>query len=93
MIVRILTDGQYRVDDEHAAHLNAIDERLGAAVDRGDHSAYHEDLARLVHLVRIHGTRLEPGELVGSDAVLPPPDASLDEVRALIGADGLVPGR
>ncbi len=92
MIVRILNDGQYQVDDEHVAHLNAIDERLGEAVDRGDGAGFAEDLARLVHLVRVHGTELAPEELRRSDAVLPPPDASIEEVRALLGAHGLVPG-
>lgn len=93
MIVRILNDGQYRVDDDHAAHLNVIDERLEAAVGRGDSAAFADDLATLVKFVHAHGARLAPDELRGSDAVLPPPDASLAEVRVMLGADGLVPGR
>ena len=34
MIVRILEDGQYEVDEQAAEELAEIDGRLGAALDR-----------------------------------------------------------
>ena len=95
MIVRILHEGQYLVDDEQVSLINAVDERVAEAIDRRDSAAFATgmaELVRLVRLVRSHGTAIAPEELVPSDAVLPPVDASLVEVRSMLGADVLVPG-
>jgi hypothetical protein len=42
--------------------------------------------------VRSSGTHHDPDSLDESDLILPPPDATIDEVRELLGDDGLVPG-
>lgn len=93
MIVRILNEGQYRVPDAHVAHLNEIDARLEAAVDGNDRTAFADDFAALLDLVRSSGEPVGQEELAGSDVLLPPADASFEEVRALLTVDGLVPGR
>lgn len=93
MIVRILGEGQYRLSDDHLAHLNAIDERLEAAIVGTDHVAFSADFDALLGFVHSHGVPLEHAELASSDLLLPPADASFDEVRAMLGAGGLVPGR
>jgi hypothetical protein len=41
--------------------------------------------------VRRQGTRLEDDSLLESDFILPPADATIDEVRALMTDEGLVP--
>jgi hypothetical protein len=91
MIVRILGVGQFRVPDAAADTLNAIDERLEAAVEAGDPAAFATELSALVAAVRSHGTAVPDAELVGSDAVVPDPDTTLDEARALLSEEGLIP--
>ena len=41
--------------------------------------------------MRTQGTRLEDDSLEDSDLILPPSDASLAEVRAMLTDEGLVP--
>ena len=51
-------------------------------------------LAALLDAVRTAGTPLPDESLVDSDLILPPSDATIDEVRALLSDtdDGLIPG-
>lgn len=94
MIVRVLGDGQYRVDDAHADLLNGLDSGLERAVEAGDEAAFRSALADLVAQVRAVGERVPDDSLDPSDALLPDEASSLDEVRAMLaGSDeGLIPG-
>ena len=94
MIVRILGEGQYDVDDTHAELLNALDTGLETAVDQGDESTFRASLSDLLAKVRAVGARVPDESLVPSDAVLPAEDSSIDEVRALLSesGEGLIPG-
>jgi hypothetical protein len=49
-------------------------------------------LQGLLAAVRSSGTHHELDSLDESDLILPPPDATIDEVRQLLGDDGLIPG-
>ena len=92
MIVRIIGEGQLHVPAEHLAELNEIDDSLALAVDASDESMFRRDLARLLDRVRALGTPVPQDELRSSDFILPGSDADLDEVRALLGEEGLIPG-
>ena len=92
MIVRVLGEGQYDVPDGHAESLNEHDRLLTDALDRGDEPAFRRALLALIASVRASGTRLADDELVPSDVVLPRDDATIDDVRELLGDEGLVPG-
>jgi hypothetical protein len=92
MIVRILGEGQRTVSDGDLEGLNALDDDLIAAVEAGDADAFSRSLTALLDKVREVGTPLPDEEIVPSDLVLPSSDASLDEVRELLGDDGLIPG-
>ena len=92
MIVRILGEGQYDVADDALAQLNSIDNDLGAAVESGDEAAFAAALTVLHDGVRAAGTAHAPDSLDESDVILPPSGASIDEVRELLGDDGLIPG-
>ena len=90
-IVRVMGEGQYRVDDETLNGLNELDEQVAAAAERGD----EEQVARLLGMmaagVRERGERLDDADLSPSDAIVPPEDLSLGEVRELLSGDGLIP--
>ena len=90
MIVRLMGEGQYRLDDDVAATLEEIDESAADAVEAGDQSALTARLAELHSIVQTQGARLDHAELVPSDLIVPPADLSLDEARSLL-ADGLIP--
>lgn len=92
MIVRIMGEGQYRLGAEHLTHINEIDERLTRALEIADRAAFDRELQLLVGHIRGHGDPVPHTELVTSEVVIPPADAGFEEVRDLVGADGLVPG-
>jgi PspAA-like protein len=91
MIVRVLGEGQWRVDDSLRDRLNELDDEVAKAVDAGDEEALHRSLAALADAVRSAGEQLPPEDLSVSDAIVPPEDLSLDEARELLSSDGFIP--
>ena len=92
MIVRILSEGQFRVDDTAAAELNQLDADLETAVEHSDEAAFTDVLTRLLARVRAEGSPLPPDILESSDLILPHEDSSMAEVRKLLTDEGLIPG-
>jgi hypothetical protein len=94
MIVRILGEGQFTVDDTHADLLNGLDSGLERSVEAGDEAAFQSALGDLLAQVRAVGEVLPDDSLEPSDAVLPAEGSSLEDVRALLAGSstGLIPG-
>jgi hypothetical protein len=91
VIVRILGEGQFKVGDETAAKLAALDKDLDAAVTADDEAAFRAALQASARLVRESGTRVPDEEFVTADSILPFADATVAEVRKLL-TDGKIPG-
>ena len=91
MIIRILGEGQWDLDEGHLEALNVLDSALERAVESGDQDEFLTGMTGLLDAVRREGTRLEDDSLEESDLILPPADATLDEVKALMTDEGLVP--
>ena len=91
MIVRIATESQYRLPEDDAAALNALDYEAVAAVDAGDEDRFHEVFESMLDLVRQAGEPLGDDELEESDVIVPPPDISFVEASAEFTGDGLIP--
>jgi hypothetical protein len=92
VIVRILTEGQFDVAEDQIAGLNELDSALEKAVESGDPAAFSQSLDALLGAVRTTGQPLPADVLHDSDLILPPADATIEEVRELLGDDGLIPG-
>ncbi|AWT42775.1 MULTISPECIES: PspA-associated protein PspAA [Streptomyces] len=92
MIVRIMGEGQVRLDDSHLAELNRLDDELLAEIQNGDGPGFRRTLAALLTRVRDLGTPLPDDALEPSELILPSPEATLEEVRELLSGDGLIPG-
>jgi hypothetical protein len=91
VIVRLMGEGQFEVDDEVAKGLNDLDEQAGQAVERGDEEQLRALLERMAEAVRTNGSRVPDEDLRGSEAIVPPEDLSLDEARQLFEGEGLIP--
>jgi hypothetical protein len=91
VIVRILGEGQYRLDDAHHDQLSPLDTELGDAVDKNDDARFQSVLSGALALVRT-GTPVPVDTLEPSDLILPHEGASLDEVRKLLAEDGIILG-
>ncbi len=92
MILRILGEGQYDLPEVALPALQDLDAALEAAVDAQDDDRFHAALSELLTYVRQHGRALADEDLDTSDAILPGEDARIEEVRALLLDDGIVPG-
>ena len=92
MIVRILGEGQYDVSDDALPRLNELDSAVEAAVESDDTEAFATALSGLLEGVRTVGVPHGADSLDESDLILPPSDATIDEVRRLLEGDGLIPG-
>jgi hypothetical protein len=91
VIVRILGEGQFRVDDDAAAKLTALDKDLDAAVRDDQEAVFRAALRAAVALVKTAGTPLAADEIATADFILPFSDATIGEVRKLL-ADGTISG-
>jgi hypothetical protein len=92
MIVRISGEGQFEVSEDQVGELNRLDDDLTKAVDAGDEAQFKTALEALLASVRTAGQEL-PADYIGpSDLVLPSPDATIHEVREVLGDEGLIPG-
>ncbi|WP_330457336.1 hypothetical protein OIB37_10765 [Streptomyces sp. NBC_00820] len=92
MIVRIMGEGQVRLDDSHFSELNKLDDELMAEVENGDEEGFGRTLTSLLDAVRRLGTPLPDDALEPSELILPASDATLAEVREMLSDDGLIPG-
>jgi PspAA-like protein len=92
VIVRIMGEGQVRLDDSRFPMLDKLDDELMAEVESGDEEGFRRTLGALLDAVRAMGTPLPDDSLEPSELILPAPEASIDEVRAMLTDDGLIPG-
>jgi hypothetical protein len=91
VIVRLMGEGQYRVDDGLREQLNELDDRALAALEQDDEPALDDLIDEMWQLVRERGEHLADEDLSPSDLIIPPSDLSLEETRKLFSEDGLVP--
>ena len=91
VIVRVMGEGQFEVDDEVAKGLNDLDEQAERALEAGDEAQLSELLGRMAEAVRTNGARLQDEDLSSSEGIIPPQDLSLEEARRLFEGDGLIP--
>jgi hypothetical protein len=91
VIVRLLGEGQFRVDDSLIGRLNELDDEVERAVAAEDERALWTGLQALADAVREHGVKLADDDLSPSDAIIPPEDLSLEEAQELLQDDGFIP--
>jgi hypothetical protein len=91
VIVRLMGEGQYRIDDGLRAQLNELDDRAVAALESDDEPELDQILDEMWALVRDRGEQLPDEELAASDLIIPPSDLTLEETRQLFTDEGLIP--
>jgi PspA-Associated protein len=91
MIIRVMTEAQYRVDDGLLGPLNELDTEAEQALEAGDAERLGSLLEQMAQMVRDGGERLDDSDLSPSDLVIPPADLSLEEAKDLFSDGGLIP--
>jgi hypothetical protein len=91
VLIRILGEGQFVVPDEALAEINHLDSVLESALNSADGN-FRAALDALLDKVRTVGVHAPEDELHESHVILPFADASEEEIRDMLGEEGLVPG-
>jgi hypothetical protein len=91
VIVRIFSDGQFRIPGEAQKELHELDNRTVAAIDADDQAAFTASYSALIELIHSSGERLADDDLTPSDLMLPPADITLEEARTEFTGEGLLP--
>ena len=91
MIVRIATEGQFRMAERQLSQLHELDAAVVAAAEAGDAERFEQTFTELLEFVRT-GELLDDEHLAPSDAILPPPDVSLAQATGEFSTDNLIPG-
>jgi len=91
VIVRIFSDGQYRVPEDARERLHELDQRAVEAVDANDEAGFRSAFGALVDHIHATGERLADDDLAPSDLMLPPSDITLEEAREEFTGEGLIP--
>jgi hypothetical protein len=91
VIVRLMGEGQYRLDDSVLAQLNELDDQATAAAEADDEETLDEALEQMFELVKSKGTPLGDDEVLPSDALVPPSDLTLEETKELMTDEGFIP--
>ena len=91
MIVRLMNEGQYRIEESLLERLNALDDEATAALEANDEGQLDQKLEEMWELVRSQGEPLPVEDLSPSDILIPPSDLTLEETRELLTSEGLIP--
>ncbi len=91
MIVRVVGQGQFEVDDGLMERLDALDREAMDALGRDDEESLDRSLDEMSRLVRAEGRSLPDDALSASDIVIPPSDLTLAETRKLVSDQGFLP--
>jgi hypothetical protein len=83
VIVRILHEGQYRLDGNAIQTLKDLDRDLVARLGQMREGEFSAAYGALLNVVRDQGSRLPDEEIVESDLILPPADIGLEEAQGL----------
>lgn len=84
MIVRVLGQGRYRLDESEMTSIERLDSDMVAALDASDGAAFERVLHELVATVQARGELIPADDLTPSALVVPHPDATMEEVRSLL---------
>lgn len=90
MIIRILGEGQFRLDDKLLGELNRIDNNIVDHVQKGDEKGFRKDLDRLISTIKEQGEPVDPVDIVPSGIIVPPEDMSFEEARQVFCGPGLI---
>jgi len=84
-------EGQLDVGSDDLDALNKLDGELESAIEAGDEARFRSALHALLDNVRQVGKPLADDSLEPSELILPPADSDMEEVRAMLGDEGLIP--
>ena len=93
-IVRIMGQGQFRINGDTVKTINEIDDAIVQILQnesKADDQEYRTKVAEIVQTIKSKGQKLEDKELVESDIIVPDTDISIDEAKKVFQGEGIIP--
>lgn len=103
IIVRILNQGQYKINEETHNKIDDIDNSIVDIIDKinlddkresvilnQDQEELRKRLAQIIDVVCSEGTQLDDKEIVESDIIIPSEDISIDEAKKIFRGEGII---
>lgn len=92
MIIRILGEGQYLLDDKQVEAINEIDNKIARDLKSGNQGDFSRDISELISSVKRLAKPLDPAEIRPSDIIVPPSDLTFEEAKLVFRGEGLIKG-
>ena len=92
MIIRILGEGQFLLDEKLLGKINDIDNKIVRDITSGNQGDYSRDLAEMIKSVKSLAKPLNPTEIRPSDIIIPPSDLTFEEAKMVFRGEGLIKG-
>ncbi len=89
MIIRIVSEGQYKVPSSLFDELNVIDNRIVELVSKENEEEYREELSKLIGMIKTNGKQLDDSDIVESDIIVPPSDLTFEEAKEIFTGVGV----
>jgi UDP-N-acetylmuramyl tripeptide synthase len=93
-IVRVMGQGQYRVNEETVKKINDIDNAIVQILqnaDKSDDQEFKAKITRLVQIITSEGQKLDDKEIVESDIIVPDSVISVNEAKKVFQGEGIIP--
>jgi hypothetical protein len=91
MIVRIMGEGQFKVNSAILDRLNELDNKIVEEVGKDNEKRMGELLREMISIVKRAATPLDPEEILESQVIIPPEDLSLKEAKKIFTGEGIIP--
>lgn len=84
MIVRIMGEDQYQLDEQAMRTIASLDNAMQEAILQDDQARFSQVLHQLVRFVQERGEVVPAEALVKSDVIIPSADMTLHEARRYV---------
>ena len=91
MIVRLMGEGQFELEQKNLDEVNKIDNEIVKIVGKGDEKAFEIQYKKLVDIVRKKGKPISNEVLKPSEVIIPPGDLTFEEAKQIFRGEGLIP--
>lgn len=105
IVVRILNQGQYKINEETHNKIDEIDNSIVDIIEKinlndkresvslnQDQEELRKRLAQIIYIVSSEGTQLDEKEIIESDIIIPNEDISVDEAKEMFRGEGIIKG-
>jgi hypothetical protein len=93
-IVRIMGQGQFRINEDTVKKINEIDDAIVQILQnesKADDQECRAKVAEIVQTIKSKSQKLEDKELIESDIIVPDTDISIDEAKKVFQGEGIIP--